>query len=88
MLGPFVAGADGVAEADGLVSPASAGGEFLFGGVAGKGSELEDDGEDHGGCAGTGGDHVVALAPFLLLPPQLALGFHLLDAPFGFAGTA
>jgi hypothetical protein len=49
---------------------------------------LEDDGEHHGGRSGAGGDQVVALAPLLLVPAQLALGFHLLDAPLCFAGTA
>jgi hypothetical protein len=49
---------------------------------------LEDDGEDNGGCSGADGNNIVPLAPFLLVPPQLALGFHLLNAPFGLAGIA
>ena len=87
MLAALVAAAaDGEAEGD--CQPGLGGGKFLFGGVAGKNSQLKHDGEDHRGGSGTGRDKVVPFAPFLLVTAKLALGFHLLDAPFGFAGIS
>ena len=63
-------------------------GEFLFRGVSGESSELKDDGEHHGGGSRARSEKVVAFAPLLLLPPQLALCLHLLDPPLRFAGIA
>ena len=64
------------------------GGEFLFRGVSGESRELKDDGEHHGRGSRARSEKVVAFAPLLLLPSQLALCLHLLDPPLRFAGIA
>ena len=70
-----------------MVSPACAAAYSSSVGLDEKTVSCSTSGEDDRGRARADGEDVVALAALVLLPAQLALRLHLLDAPLGFAGA-